>query len=51
MPGNDFFVFGGGGAFFLTYIVSFTKIICINMPHRLNVSLLAFFVKFSFLAF
>ena len=37
--------------FSVRYNVSFIKIICISMPHRLNVFFLAFFMKFCFLAF
>ena len=36
--------------FSVTYYVSFTKIICIRLPHRLKVFFLAFFMEFSFLA-
>ena len=37
--------------FSVTYNVSFTKIICINMPYRLNVFFSCiFFMKFNFLA-
>ena len=34
----------------VTYNVSFTKIICISLPHRLKVFFLHFFMEFSFLA-
>ena len=48
-----FFFLGGGGGFghfSITHNVSFIKIICISMPHRLNVFFLAFFMKLHFLA-
>ena len=38
------------GHFPVTYNVSFTKIICISLPHRLKVFFLHFFMEFSFLA-
>ena len=45
LPGNGKnFVFWH---FSVTYKVSFTKIICINLPNRLKV----FFVEFNFLTF
>ena len=38
-------------AFSATYNVSFTKIICISMPHHFNIFFLAFFMKFDYPAF
>ena len=41
--------------FFLTYSVkydvNFIEIICKSMPHRLNIRLVSFFVKFYFFAY
>ena len=37
LPGNETVKFLFSGIFSVTYNVSFTKIICIIMPHRLNV--------------
>ena len=45
---SDFFLFWH---FSVRYNVSFIKIIRISIPHRLNVFLLAFFMKCYFLAF
>ena len=43
LPGNETVIFFFFLAFSVRYNVSFTKIICISMPHRLNV----FFSHFS----
>ena len=56
LPGNEtgdffFFFFFFFLHFSVTYSVSFTKIICISMSHRLNIFFLHIFMKFNFLAF
>ena len=37
--------------FSITYNVNSTNVICISMPHRLNVFFLHFFMKVNFLVF